>query len=96
MKVAFAVSSAKQASPAAIAAGMGNPIAAGMFEQWGVCEQTSVMVLGGWAADAAAAFVGHSIMPGHFYEERSTDTDIDKCRKRYAIFKTHYAGEVCC
>ncbi|KAF8063870.1 vacuolar iron transporter 4 [Scenedesmus sp. PABB004] len=29
---------------------------------------------------------------GHFYEERSTDTDIDKCRKRYAIFKTHYAA----
>lgn len=29
---------------------------------------------------------------GHFFEERSTDTDIDKCRKRYAIFKTHYAA----
>jgi hypothetical protein len=29
---------------------------------------------------------------GQFFEERATDTDIDKCRKRYAIFKTHYAA----
>lgn len=29
---------------------------------------------------------------GQFFEERSTDTDVDKCRKRYAIFKTHYAA----
>ena len=29
---------------------------------------------------------------GHFFEERSTDVDIDKCRKRYGIFKTHYAA----
>lgn len=24
--------------------------------------------------------------------ERATDADIEKCRKRYAIFKTHYAA----
>ncbi len=24
--------------------------------------------------------------------ERSTDTDIEKCRKRYGIFKAHYAA----
>eukprot|EP00877_Chromochloris_zofingiensis_P000326 jgi/Chrzof1/10294/Cz04g36080.t1 len=29
---------------------------------------------------------------GHFFEERSTDTDIEKCRKRYHIFKLHYAA----
>eukprot|EP00882_Tetradesmus_deserticola_P019249 GHRQ01020707.1.p1 GENE.GHRQ01020707.1~~GHRQ01020707.1.p1 ORF type:complete len:460 (+),score=213.56 GHRQ01020707.1:50-1381(+) len=29
---------------------------------------------------------------GQFFEERATDTDIDKCRMRYAIFKTHYAA----
>ena len=29
---------------------------------------------------------------GHFFEERATDVDIDKCRKRYGIFKTHYAA----
>ncbi|KAI8462363.1 MAG: hypothetical protein J3K34DRAFT_191729 [Monoraphidium minutum] len=27
---------------------------------------------------------------GHFHEERSTDLDVEKCRKRYGIFKAHY------
>ncbi|GBF96259.1 adenylate kinase [Raphidocelis subcapitata] len=29
---------------------------------------------------------------GHFHEERSTDLDVEKCRKRYGIFKTHYSA----